>query len=218
MADHRGHGRRCSPSRSWRCRWCRDSSSPPPTAPSCWSISALPQNASIYASETIGAALRRGAAQGRSRRRALEHLRRPGRDPLLPAAQRAASQRLLRQAVIVAKDVARASGSRTKLEKILGRGFPERGRPRLSARARTAGRLAGAVSRERTRPRGGARDCARSSPRSSPPTRTRRTSTSTGSSPRGGAHPDRPGPGAAAWPQLARRLPACSTRSFPALR
>ena len=39
---------------------------------------------------------RRGAAEGRPRHRALELLCRPGRDPLLPAARRAARQRLLR--------------------------------------------------------------------------------------------------------------------------
>ena len=54
----------------------------------------LPQNASIYASDDDGHPLRR-AAQGRSGRGEVEHLCRPGRHPLLPAAERAAAQQLL---------------------------------------------------------------------------------------------------------------------------
>ena len=45
-----------------------------------------------------------------------------------------------------------------RLEEIARRAVPDRGRPRVAARARSAGRLAGAVPRERTGPDGGARD------------------------------------------------------------
>ena len=55
----------------------------------------LPHNASIYASETV--AERLDAVLGERRgRRALEHLCRPRRDPVLPAAGRPAGERLLR--------------------------------------------------------------------------------------------------------------------------
>ena len=69
----------------------------------------LPQNASIYASRDLAAGSMRSSEE-RSRCRALEHLCRTRRDPVLPAAQRPAPQRFLRQAVIVAKDSPPASG------------------------------------------------------------------------------------------------------------
>ena len=50
----------------------------------------LPQNASIFATDTLSARFD-AVLEGRSRRRALEHLCRPGCDPLLPAARRAAA-------------------------------------------------------------------------------------------------------------------------------
>ena len=51
----------------------------------------LPQNVSIFATETLSPALR-CRPQGRPRRRTLEHLRRPGCHSLLPAPQCAAAQ------------------------------------------------------------------------------------------------------------------------------
>ena len=62
------------------------------------------------------------------------------------------------QAVIVAKDVAARERLKAKLEKAAGRRFSERGGPRLSAGARTAGRMARAISRQRPRRCAGARD------------------------------------------------------------
>ena len=119
----------------------------------------------------VGAALRR-SAQGRSRRRALEHLCRPRRDPLLSAARCPACRTTSSaQAVIVAKDVAARERLQAKLEKLLAEDFPSVGRARLSARTRAAGRLARAISRQRPGRRPGARDRASSSPRSSRPIR-----------------------------------------------
>ena len=51
----------------------------------------LPQNASIFATDTLASRFD-DAAGGRSGRRQLEHLCRPGCDPLLPAARRAAGR------------------------------------------------------------------------------------------------------------------------------
>ena len=110
----------------------------------------LPQNASIFATDTVRP-LRRHA-QGRPRRRALEHLRRPGRDPLLPAARRPARQSVLRPGGDRRQGRRGARAAAGQAGAAAGRGFPERGRPRLAARARAAGRLAGAVPGQRPDP------------------------------------------------------------------
>ena len=124
--------------------------------------------------------------EGRSRRRALEHLCRPRRDPLLSAAQRAAAQRLLRPGGDRRQGRGGARRLQDKLEKVLAEEFPSVVGARLSARARAAGRLAGAVSRQRARHRA---RCARSRSSSAQivadEPASRSTSTSTGSSRRG---------------------------------
>ncbi len=142
----------------------------------------LPQSASLKATqETVGAG--REAAEGRSRHRALELLRRPGRDPLLPAARRAARERFLRpgrgrhQGLQGARQVVRRGWRRRS-----PRDFDDADGARDAARARTAGRLAAEVPRQR--PRSGqdarARPVVRAGAR--PATPTRATSTTTGTS------------------------------------
>ena len=97
-------------------------------------------------------------AEGRSRRRQLEHLCRARRHPLLPAARRPARQRLLfagrghRQGRAGARSAACEAGEGAR------RAIAERRLPGRSAGARAAGRMAGAISGERTGHREGARD------------------------------------------------------------
>ena len=107
------------------------------------------------------------------------------------------------QAVIVAKDVAARDRLKAKLER-RWRTISRRGRPRLSARARAAGRLADAISRERPADLGRCARSPRSSPAWSRPTAERRERQLRldGAGP-AGAHRHRPGRGAAARPELA---------------
>ena len=76
--------------------------------------------------------------------------------------------------MIIAKDVAARERLQAKLEKVLANAFPQRGRARLAARARAAGRLAGAISRQRAGYRARCATSRCGSPASSPATRTRR--------------------------------------------
>ena len=123
----------------------------------------LPQNASIYASEdSVGQARR--DAQGRSRRRQLEHLCRTRRDPFLPAARRQARQRLFLASRRDRQGRAGARPAALEAREGAGRAIAERRRPRFSARARAAGRLAGAISGQRTGRRGSAGDRAQARP------------------------------------------------------
>ena len=115
------------------------------------------------------------------------------------------------QAVIVAKDVAARERLRAKLEKIAGRRFSERGRPRLSAGARAAGRLAGAVPRQRPRSRKVreiALELARIVAKNPQAVHINFDWIEPA---RAGAHPHRPGRGAPAGAQLRRHWRACST-------
>jgi multidrug efflux pump subunit AcrB len=82
----------------------------------------LPQNASIHASEAL--AERFDRAWHRSRYRALEHLCRPRRHPLLPAAERAAANPFFAQTVSIAKDLPARDRLQVKLEKLLAEDFP----------------------------------------------------------------------------------------------
>ena len=116
----------------------------------------LPQNASIYASSDLAARL--DAILGeRSRCRALEHVCRTRRDPVLSAAQRRAPQRFLqpvrdhRQGHRRPRAAAREARARAA-----GR-FSERGDQNRSAGARAASGLAGAISRQRSGCERGAR-------------------------------------------------------------
>ena len=127
----------------------------------------------------------RRAAQGRPGRRTLEHLHRPRRDPLLPAAQRPAAEQLLLAGGHRRKGRAGAGPAEGQARKSAGERFSGSHRAGLSARARAAGRLAGPVPRERSGRLGGARDRLEARRRPSPRTRTPRTSTSTGWSRRG---------------------------------
>ena len=112
----------------------------------------LPHSASLQATAG-GRRSRREAPQGRSRHRALELLRRPGRDPLLPAARCPARQRLLRpgrgrhQGPRAARSRRRAAGEgvRARLRRCHG--------ARDAAGARAARRLAAEVPRQRSRSR-----------------------------------------------------------------
>ncbi len=139
----------------------------------------LPQNASIYASETIGGQVRR-AAQGRSGRRALEHLHRPRRHPLLPAAQRPAPERLLLAGGDRRQGRTGARAAESQARKGAGERLSSPDRTGLSARTRPAGRLADPIPGERPGSLASARDRLESSPPPSLRTRTPRTSISTG--------------------------------------
>ena len=114
----------------------------------------LRQNASIYATEATGEAARGSARQGR-----------PDVDHWSTYVGRGAIRFFLPLNVQLAEPVLRADRDRRqglrrrasalqqKLEKLLAEEFPGRGRARLAARARPAGRLAAAVPRQRARTR-----------------------------------------------------------------
>ena len=119
----------------------------------------LPQNASIYASDTA-AGQARCHAQGRSRTSSAGA-------PMSGAARSASTCRstsscandFFSQAVVVAKDVAARERLQAKLEKAMAEQMPSVVAPRVAARARAAGRLAGAIPGERPR---SCRRCGRS--------------------------------------------------------
>ena len=95
MADDRAHARalrRLLPGDAAR---SRASSSRPRTGPNCWSISACRRTPRSMPARTSLSGFD-AAPQGRSRCRALEHLCRPRRDPLLPAARCPAAEQFLR--------------------------------------------------------------------------------------------------------------------------
>ena len=124
---------RCSSPRSWRCRSIPRQFFPSSDRPELLVDLSLPQNASIYASETAGPALR-CRSQGRSRRRALEHLCRPRRDPLLPAARCPAAEQFLRAGGDRRQGCRRArSPASQSSSKLLAERFPQCRRSRLSA-------------------------------------------------------------------------------------
>ena len=82
------------------------------------------ENASIYASEEAVEPARR-LPEGRSRRRTLEHQRRARRDPVLPAARRAAAERLLHPGRGRSPRTSRrASGCRRSWRQFLAEEFP----------------------------------------------------------------------------------------------
>ena len=171
----------------------------------------LPQNASIYASET--AAQRFDAApEGRSGRRALEHLCRPRRHPLLSAAQRPAAERLLRPGGDRRQG---RRGARAAATPSWRRCWPRsfRARSRASIRSSSGRRSAGRCSTASAAPTSSR--CARSrssSPRSWQPIPSAEKVNFDWIEPaRAGAHPHRPGSGAAARPELAGPGRASST-------
>ena len=177
-------GRHASSLRSWRCRYVPRQFFPASDRPELLVDLTLPQNASIYASERRWPARLDAVLKGDPDVEQLEHLCRPRRDPLLPAARRPAGQRLLRpgrrrrQGRRRARAAAAPSSSRC---------WPSSSRASIgrvvSAGARPAGRLAGAVPRQRARIVDEVRDDrASTSPRSSAAMPTRGGSISTGSS------------------------------------
>ena len=164
-----------------------------------------------------GAAVRRRAAQGRSGRRALEHLCRPRRDPLLSAAQRAAPQRLLRPGRDRGQGRRRARAAPGPSSR---RSWPRISRASIAASIRWSSvrRSAGRCSTASAAPisakvREIALELAR---RSSPRTRRRCISTSTGSSRRGRCASASTRTRRACWGSARRPWRACSTPSSPA--
>ena len=138
-------------------------------------------------------------ARRRSRRRALEHLCRPGRDPLLSAAQCPAAERLLRAVGDRRQGRRGARAAAGQAREGAGRGFPERRHADRTARARAAGRLADAVPRERPGHGRGARDRAAARRRWwRPDSDTQRVNFDWNEPARAAARPDRPGRGAPA--------------------
>ena len=170
----------------------------------------LPENASIYATRRRR---RRGSTRmlkGDRGRRALEHLCRARRRPLLSAAERPAAQRLLRPGAWSSPRAWRsASGCKAKLETGAGRRV-SRASSAASIRSSSARPSAGrcntaSAGRIRTQVREIAFQARRRSSATNP---SRETSISTGSSRRARcAITGRPGPGAAARPQLAGPVP-----------
>ena len=171
----------------------------------------LPQNASIYASEDRGAALRR-RSQGRPRCRALEHLCRPRRHPLLSAAQRAASERLLRPGGDRRQGRPGARAAAREAREGAGRRFPERRRrvyplelgPPVGwpVQYRVSGPDIAQGARDRVQARPGRRHEPEGGERQF---RLDRAGAA-------GAHSHRSGRGAPAGTELRRRWRACSTR------
>ena len=176
----------------------------------------LPQNASIYASETVAAPLR-CRPQGRPGRRALEHLCRPRRHPLLSAAQCPVAERFLRPggdrrqgcrgARAAAGEAGEGPGRRVSrassaasipLELGPPVGWPVQYRvsgPDVAQVREIAFKLAQVVATQ-------------------PASRERQFRLDRAGA--AGAHPRRPGRGAPAGPELAGAGRACSTRSYRA--
>jgi multidrug efflux pump subunit AcrB len=156
----------------------------------------LPQNASIYASETASAKLDAMLAKDPDVASWSTYVGRGAIRFYLPLDVKLAND-FFSQAVVIAKDVAARDRLHAKLEKALAEQLPN-AVTRLAARARAAGWLAGAISGERPRPVGSARNRAQARPdhgreRQSAPRQFRLD----GARARG-ARPDRPGPGAPA--------------------
>jgi multidrug efflux pump subunit AcrB len=131
----------------------------------------LRQNASIYATEARGPAPR-GVPEGRSRRRPLQHLCRPRRDPLHPDPRRAAGQPVLRPVRDRRQGLRRArAAARRSWKKCSPSSFPTSSRAsrRSSSGRRWAGRCStgsparqgrGAPNRARTGAGAGGRHAA----------------------------------------------------------
>ena len=104
----------------------------------------LPQNASMFASETLAQRFDATLKDDSDVARWSTYVGRGAIRFYLPLNVQLPND-FFSQAVIVAKDVPARDRLRSKLEKMLAEQFPERGRPRLSLGAGAAGRLAGAV-------------------------------------------------------------------------
>ena len=137
----------------------------------------------------------------------MEHLCRPGRRPLLPAAQCPAPQRLLRPARGRHQGAAAARARQGEAGAGAGHRVSECRRTGLSAGTRAACRLAVAIPGERGRARAGARH--RLQRRANPERRPERPQRQLQLDGAGtdGAHPGRSGPGAAARTQLGGARP-----------
>ncbi len=159
----------------------------------------------------------RGGAEGGCRCRELEHVHRPGRDPLLPATRRAARQSVL-QPARGHREGRRGARPAAGPSREAARGaVPERDLAGLAARARPAGGMAGAIPGVRRGRDEGARDRASSGAaaggraRAAHQLRLDRAGTR-------GADPGRPGPGAAARCEHGCGRRRRSTPLFPARR
>ena len=157
MAHHRRHAwRACSPLSSHRPS-CRASSFRRPIGRSCVVDLTLPQNASIFASDTVAERLDAFCKGDPDVERWSTYVGRGAIRFYLPLDVKLPND-FFSQAVVVAKDVAARDRLQAKLEKADVRGDAERRRPRFAARARTARRLAGPVPGERSRSFPGALD------------------------------------------------------------
>ena len=161
----------------------------------------LPQNASIYASETASAKLDAMLAKDPDVASWSTYVGRGAIRFYLPLDVKLAND-FFSQAVVIAKDVAARDRLHAKLEKALAEQLPNAVTRVSPARARAAGRLAGAISGQRARSVGSARDRAQARAddgrgfQSAP-----RQFRLDGASARG-ARPDRSGPGAPARTKL----------------
>ena len=196
--DHHWHGPGLPGRRRSSCRRsCSGSSFPPPTGPSSWSTCNLPQNASIYASETIARQLDEFLAGDPDVARWSTYIGRGAIRFYLPLNVQLPND-FFSQAVVVAKDVAARDRLQARLEKmmaerlpdVVGRVFPlELGPPvGWPVQYRVSGPD---LSQVRSIALRGCRDPRRRSD-------TSRRSPTTGWSPPAGARHDRPGQGAAA--------------------
>ena len=104
-----------------------------------------------------GGAIRQ-SSQGRSGRRAVEHLCWPRRHTLLSASRRAVAQRFLWSGRRSCEGCAGARAAEGQARKNSRRRLPGRRVPCLSTRTRSTRRMAGPVSRQRARHRSGSRD------------------------------------------------------------
>ena len=173
---------------------------PRPIDRSCWSISTCRRTPRSSPRTAVGP-LRR-SAEGRSGRRAMEHLGRPGRHPLLPAARCAARQPVLRPGGHRRQGHRRARPAARQARADAGGGFPRRRRCVFAAGVRSAGRLADPVPGERTRSLGGPLDRPRSRRSRCRQPRYAAHQLRLGRAHPGGAHPGRPGRGAPARPEF----------------
>ena len=135
VADHRPHARRLRRLR-WCCRAVSRQFFPFDQRPARadGGPDAAPERVDLR--DGAGGQAARGDPQGRQGRRPLQQLRRSRCDPLHPDAGRAAWPTLLRQFVVVAKDLGRASGCRSQAARRCSpSSFPQRRRARLAARS-----------------------------------------------------------------------------------
>ena len=164
----------------------------------------LPQNASIFASDTVATRFDAMLEGDPDVERWSTYVGQGAIRFYLPLDVQLANP-FFAQAVIVAKDVAARDRLHGQARAEAGRGVPRRGRERLAARARATGRLADPVPGQRARPVGGARDRARSGAGRGGRPRHARDQLRLGRADARGPHSDRPERGAPPRPELRGR-------------